>query len=866
MRTNIFLRMEQALSRDDADKKARVSREAGVGRAVAMVSLAVRQASSGASTSGGSFKASFVFFAGLSQFLTAWFRPRLALVTGLVLIGGVAEAQENKTKIAPAPVKPEITRIEPRGFQRGETIKLKVTGKGLDQVAELKLHHPKLTGRMLEEPAAKATEAWIELGASADMPRGATEISLAGKAGESARIRVFVDDLPQVHEADSGVAHGVERLPVSFWGVLETRGDVDEIAFAARAGQTIVFDLQARALGSKATGAMLTLLDERGRVLASNTGFDETGDPLIAHRFERTGRYVIRVSDLLLTASPDHFYRLSIGEFPQVTGVFPLTVQAGREAAIGLVGYNLRRGAAVMVRAEKTGDVAVPLDAVEHRSRQAFKVLATEGEERVEQEPNDTPGQAGRLPVPGAVNGRLLAASKGAAPDVDLYRFQAGAGQSLVLETLAARRGSPADTRIEVLHEDGRPVERLLLQAVRDSAVTFRPIDSVTVDVRVDNWEEMDLNEFLYMQGEVCKITRMPRGPDSGLNFFGNQGKRRTWFDTTATAHANEEPVYVVRPHPLGTRLVPNGLPVFTLHYVNDDDGERELGSDSRLMFTAPADGEYLVRVSDSKGFSGELFAYRLSVREASPDFQVTLAGTSPKVVPGNGTGFFFRVDRIDGFDGEVRMDVSGAPAGFGITTPIVIQRDQLEADGTIYAQPDAKAPAPEQVRSIQITATAMINGRKVVKQVEGFKGLTLAPAPKIFVKLEPDGIPSVATTNLLVSHPPREITIVPGETVAAWIRVERSGDTNLVNMDVDNLPHGVIVDNIGLNGVQVRAGEDEREIFLNARPWVEEQDRLIHAVVGSARAADGSAGKQTSFPVLLKVRKPASASTVSRR
>ncbi|MFZ4766991.1 MAG: hypothetical protein ACOYMN_18720, partial [Roseimicrobium sp.] len=105
----------------------------------------------------------------------------------------------------------------------------------------------------------------------------------------------------------------------------------------------------------------------------------------------------------------------------------------------------------------------------------------------------------------------------------------------------------------------------------------------------------------------------------------------------------------------------------------------------------------------------------------------------------------------------------------------------------------------------------------------------------------------------------PYEITLSPGTTVPTWLRVERRGDDALISMDVENLPHGVIVDNIGLNGVQIRAGEHEREIFLSCAKWVPEQDRLCHVVVGSARndaVRDDAA--QTGFPVLLKVRKPA--------
>src|SRR3569623_3853372 len=103
----------------------------------------------------------------------------------------------------------------------------------------------------------------------------------------------------------------------------------------------------------------------------------------------------------------------------------------------------------------------------------------------------------------------------------------------------------------------------------------------------------------------------MPQVPDSGFQFYTNAGKRRAYFDTSSTAHAMDDPCYIVEALKPGEPLTPNGLPVFALKYVNDDDGERELDSDSRLAFFAPADGTYLVRVSDVRGFGGERFVYR---------------------------------------------------------------------------------------------------------------------------------------------------------------------------------------------------------------------------------------------------------------
>ena len=113
---------------------------------------------------------------------------------------------------------------------------------------------------------------------------------------------------------------------------------------------------------------------------------------------------------------------------------------------------------------------------------------------------------------------RLLPLRQKAA-DVDLFRFSAKAGQEWMIEVNAARQKSPLDSKVEVLDAQGNPLVRMQLQAVRDSYFTFRGKDSDTSDdFRVFNWEEMEINEFLYANGEVVKLWHYPRGPDSGFH------------------------------------------------------------------------------------------------------------------------------------------------------------------------------------------------------------------------------------------------------------------------------------------------------------------------------------------------------------
>jgi len=767
-----------------------------------------------------------------------------------------------KAMLAPAGV-PAITRLEPRGIQRGVEVRLKLVGSNLAGLTNVTFHSPKLTGALL--PDAKAGEAWLKVTAAPDLARGSYELSVKSVAGESARVKLHVDDLRQATDPAK-----TETLPVSFWGTLEQPGRPVEFSFNAVAGQNLVCDLAAERLGSKAVNAMLTLLDERGRVLAVNRGFDGSSDALLVHRPAATGRYTVRVSDLQYMASPEHFFRVSVGELPVVTGVFPLAVPADKESVIQLAGENLPVGASAKVKAGAMGEAVVPVDAEQFRARKEFKVLVSAVAEVNEVEPNDSPATATSMAVPGAANGRFRAGDlqspsrsirspnggdkMSPALDTDHFRFDAKKGQHWVIETMAARRGSPADTKIEVLHADGRPVERLWLQAVRDSSVTFRGIDSNNPDVRLVNWEEMELNQLLYFGGEVCRLFRAPRGPDAGFLLY-NRGGRLAYFDTSPVAHPLDEPAYIVEPHAPGTQFVPNGLPVFKLAYANDDDGERKLGTDSRLNFTPPADGSYVVRVTESKGFGGDRFAYRLVVREAKPDFTPSLTGANQTIPRGSGRNFSVKLDRADGFTGAVRVDVSGMPKGWFASSPLAVEAGHFEADGSIFASADAVEASADAWKQVKAVATATVDGQPVTKPLNNLGTLKLAEAPKVFLSLQTSAspLPAAAVGAIPTSLP--EITIAPGTEVPAWLRVVRNGDTNLVDMDIEGLPHGIIVSDIGLNGVQIAAGETERKIFFSCARWVPETDRHCHVINRSARQSAGD-GKPTSSPVLIKVRR----------
>jgi WD40 repeat protein/mono/diheme cytochrome c family protein len=794
----------------------------------------------------------------------------------------VYESTTGKTVMAPAPAKPAvakkaaakaamaakptITTISPRGLHSGMEQQLVITGKELAnatvQFADTRLKP------VVETAASSPTKLVFKVKVPADLPRGGYEVSARTAQGETAKVKLFADDIvPTTSTAADFKAAPVvvAKLPASLWGTLTEIGQHDAYRFTAKAGEELVFDLGIAQVGSTAKSPTLEIMDTNRTVLAVNRGLDSGSDPFLAWKAPADGDYIVLVSNTTMDGSADHAYRLTIGALPYVTAWSPLAAQVGQDTKVTLIGHHLGDKASVMMKADKEGLMNVPLDATTLRFR-SMPVLRVSGLAQAnEVEGNDDLAKAQLVRLPMTIGGSIsfLARASGKTEprleslgygkaDSDHFAFTAKKGQTWIVETLAAQAGSPADTKLDILHADGQPVPRVMLQAVRDSYNNFRSVDANNPDIRLQNWEEMELNEFVYFNGDVMKIVRMPRGPDGGCFFYINGGKRRAYFDTSATSHSLDEPCYVVEPRPIGSQIVPNGLPVFTLNYANDDSGDRKLGSDSRLTFTAPADGRYVVKVTDTRGWSGERFVYALTIREPKPDFSVKLAGANPTVMPGASIGFSFRADRVDDFDDPIQIDITGLPTGYYASSPLLIEAGHDLISGSLHAAPDAKADADWS--QLKITA----KGKGIMHDAGSFGKVTLGAAAKFIIVMEPDNGGKAVMREIKDETKPLEITLVPGQTVKAWIRAVRQGNDGLINLDVHGLPHGVIVDDIGLNGVQIREKENERPIFFRAANWVQDQDKLIHAALSSARNEHDSAGLQTSFPMLMKVRKAA--------
>jgi hypothetical protein len=196
------------------------------------------------------------------------------------------------------------------------------------------------------------------------------------------------------------------------------------------------------------------------------------------------------------------------------------------------------------------------------------------------------------------------------------------------------------------------------------------------------------------------------------------------------------------------------------------------------------------------------------------------------------------------------------------VTTPLVIESGHTQAWGTINALPGAKQLEDSAWTNLKIVAKS----GEITHPIGSLGKVTLAKEPQVWVALEPvapgDTLEKLSPPTPITDQDPGrlfEITIAPGEIIPAWVKVKRNGAKPEIRFDVQNLPHGVIVDNLGLNGITLLDGQNEGEIHLKADYWVHEMDRLIFAKTRGF-------GEQTSLPVILHVRKkdvPARAVTV---
>lgn len=324
---------------------------------------------------------------------------------------------------------------------------------------------------------SQAELVFAEVTVDPDAKPGRREIRVITKRGISNALSFYVGQLPEVarkpmktmqfpvlgreHLAQRNRPPEEEELRVSVPCTMNGQmaaGEVNRYRFQATAGQQLVMFAKARDLipyvADGVPGwfqAVLRLHDADGNEVAYNDDFRFNPDPLIYYEVPEDGEYVLTINEALFRGRESFVYRITIGELPYVSSIFPLGGRVGESVAIEMDGWNLEQATLAMPPEDAApGRHLLAANYGQHLSNFVPFVLGTLPE-TMEQEPNDDPSTAQKVTLPIVINGR--ADHPG---DWDVFEVEGKAGETIVAEVHARRLGAPLDSFVKVTNTDGK--------------------------------------------------------------------------------------------------------------------------------------------------------------------------------------------------------------------------------------------------------------------------------------------------------------------------------------------------------------------------------------------------------------------------
>lgn len=293
----------------------------------------------------------------------------------------------------------------------------------------------------------------------------------------------------------------------------------------------------------------------------------------------------------------------------------------------------------------------------------------------------------------------------------------------------------------------------------------------------------------------------------------------------------------------------------------NDD----TFGKDSMLVFTPPADGDYVLRIRDLNSKAGPGAVYYIECDWARPDFTLRCDGDKAMIGPGSSTAWYVHVLRQNGFTGAVKIDVKNLPMGVTVnllTIPATMTQGLL----VLTASADAARDAAE----VQVvgTAPATIDGKEVVLE------RLVTPNQEIYLPGGGRGRFDVAMHTVAVTDPsdilkvdvkPQTIVLKPGQEAKIEVTIQRRPDYDkTVSLDVflqhlgqihgNPLPPGVTVD-AGKSKTLLGTG-NQGHIVLKAAANAEPIDNVPISVLAHVSVNFVVKVSYSSAPILLKIEK----------
>ena len=367
---------------------------------------------------------------------------------------------------------PNLTRVAPRGAQRGTEVDVVLSGTQLKDAQELFLYKPGLEILKFEPTDDKTVK--VRFKVAGDATLGEHTMRLRTATGISDLKTFYVGPFPVVEEKEPNNNFKQPQkiqLGHTISGVI-TNEDVDYFSVELKKGERLSVELEGIRLGQSLFDAYVGIFDTKRFEI---TSADDTTllmqDPFLTMLAPEDGTYIIQVRETSYGGGDNGAYRLHVGNFPRPVSVYPAGGKAGEELEVTFLGD----ASGPIKQKIKLPDAPVDKHGVyceDHGQSPPSPnyMRVSDFPNVLEVEPNDKREQATvtTLPLPIALNGVIEKDG-----DVDWFRFRAKKGDKYEIRAHARSVRSPLDPVLTLYGGDGKQIATNDDQGGPDSAVPF---------------------------------------------------------------------------------------------------------------------------------------------------------------------------------------------------------------------------------------------------------------------------------------------------------------------------------------------------------------------------------------------------------
>ena len=290
-----------------------------------------------------------------------------------------------------------------------------------------------------------------------------------GKSGTTSSLSFLVSNLEEFTVQNEAVSKD-KAMTIDhsmFLNGLIQKGNAHFFKFFLNENERVFVDCFAERINSR-MDALIVVEDPNGNEVGRSREAIG-GDPLIDFKAQKSGEYILRVSDFLTRGGDDYWYRVRIRKAAQIDFVFPSSVRVGEKQKFQIFGRNLPGGVPSGDDGLEMIEMDVDVPDVMERQRfgptkpinagmKGFNFSIGEGLELsnsvfipfsnyshfIENGANATPNDAQKINPPGEVSGRFYPGKK------SWFSFDVKTGNDYVVEVVSNRLYSPTDPILSV--------------------------------------------------------------------------------------------------------------------------------------------------------------------------------------------------------------------------------------------------------------------------------------------------------------------------------------------------------------------------------------------------------------------------------